>query len=211
MDGAEVPTSTVVELKQLGKLMTLKSNKDGATKATDDTVSISNNNEVKINDKGCSDYLSMIELRDRTIFDLALTPEQAAARRLQLMALEASDMSGLDTQGGEDAGLNNMKEELLKNMTKMLNNLVDGVLNREIIDVHRKYMEAQGLTAPETSSGSPPPQGPPYELLPEEIIEYVGLEDLVSLNETKSFAIDEDADTVELMMKLKCLKDLSMA
>jgi len=90
----------------------------------------------------------MMNLKDKSIFDLALTPEQAAARRLELMALQASDMNGLDTQGGSglgdtgsDSDLSKMRDDLLKNMGKMLNDLVDGVLNREILDVHRKYME----------------------------------------------------------------------
>jgi len=82
----------------------------------------------------------MVNIKDRTVFDLALTPEQAAERRLQLIAIQASDMNGLYTQEGtdSDADLNKMRDDLMKNMGKMLNNLVDGVLNREILDVHRK-------------------------------------------------------------------------
>jgi len=80
----------------------------------------------------------MIELRTKVIFDLALSPEEAAKRRLEIMALQAEDMNGLNTDGGMDPKLREMLDALLKNMAAMLGNLVDGVLNREIIDVHRK-------------------------------------------------------------------------
>jgi len=43
-----------VEQNQLGKLMKLQKNSDGFVKATDNSIKISNSNEVKINDEDCS-------------------------------------------------------------------------------------------------------------------------------------------------------------
>jgi len=54
MNGTEIPLDTIVEQNQLGKLMKLQKNSDGFVKATDNSIKISNSNEVKINDEDCS-------------------------------------------------------------------------------------------------------------------------------------------------------------
>jgi len=75
----------------------------------------------------------MIDLESRAIFDLSLSPDQAAIRRLEKLSEKAADIASVEDNVGADENLLAELEALKKNMENVIETLTQTTISNIVI------------------------------------------------------------------------------
>jgi len=77
----------------------------------------------------------MIKLETKSIFNLALSPEAAATRRLEVSAEQASDLNNIEQNSGPNQDIIDNLNRLKANMSAELTNIAGKEFSKNILDV----------------------------------------------------------------------------
>jgi len=75
----------------------------------------------------------MIDLESRAIFDLSLSPDQAAIRRLEKLSEKAADIASVEDNVGADENLLAELDALKKNMENVIETLTQTTISNIVL------------------------------------------------------------------------------